>query len=246
MADGEAGKVQDDVQVGTVLRSRAAFYRMLASLFWSTLTQEQIDTLAKTDLAPYASVNDDFARGVNDITRYLGKRNTGTRDELAEDFTGTFVGTKAYKGKVAVPYKSVFTSEDGLLYQGGYQEVFSAFKKERVRLADGVDWPDDHISFMCQFLALLSDRADKALDEGDTESAAHDLAYSRDFLERHILSWWGQLCDLATKICETRFYRGVLEIATGFFALDRETLDDLLDVLGAGEGEGQAEARATA
>ena len=215
-------------EVGKVLESRATFYRMLASLYFKTLTQEQIDTIAAMDLSAYAGLNDDFAAGTNDITRYLAKRNTGTRNELAADFTGAFTGTKAYEGKTAVPYESVFTSEDGLLYQESYQEVFTAFKRERVKLAEGVDWPADHLSFMFEFLAILSDRVEKALAEGDREMATHELETSRDFIHQHILNWFDQFESAARNILETRFYRGVLEITRGFLKLDLETINDLL------------------
>jgi TorA maturation chaperone TorD len=225
---------QADVeQIKEVLASRASFYRMLASLYFNTLTSEQIESLANTDLSPYAEVNEDFADGINDITRYLRKRNTGTRDELATDFTGTFVGTKAYEGKVAVPYESVFTSDEGLLYQESYHQVFHEFKREAVKRAEGVDWPDDHLSFMCEFMAILSDRIARALDEGDSETARHELEVSSDFLDKHMLSWFEDFAALADKLIETRFYRGVIKITRGFFKLDRETLDDLKAQLGA-------------
>ena len=89
--------------------------------------------MAGQDFSDYAELNEDFADGVNDITRYLRKRNTGTRDEMAVDFTGTFTGIKTYEGKTAVPYKSVFTSEDGLMYQEGFREVYHAFKAEAIK-----------------------------------------------------------------------------------------------------------------
>ena len=100
------------------------------------LTAEQVEAMAGQDFSAYAELNEDFADGVNDITRYLRKRNTGTRDEMAVDFTGTFTGIKTYEGKTAVPYKSVFTSEDGLMYQEGFREVYHAFKAEAIKKRD--------------------------------------------------------------------------------------------------------------
>ncbi len=222
-----------DGQVGQVLASRSSFYRMLASLYFSTLTPEQVESFAEADLSPYAQLGDEFADGINDITRYLRKRNTGTRDELAADFTGTFVGTKAYEGKVAVPYESVFTSEDGLLCRESYHEVFHEYRREAVRRAPGVDWPDDHLSFMFEFMAILSDRAARSLEAGDVAAARHDVEESAAFLDRHILSWFDDFAELAGKIVETRFYRGVLKITRGFLELDRETLADLAEQVGA-------------
>ena len=136
-------------EVAAALEGRAAFYETLAGLFWMPLTAEQVEAMAGQDFSAYAELNDDFAAGVNDITRYLRKRNTGTRDEMAVDFTGTFTGIKTYEGKTAVPYKSVFTSEDGLMYQEGFREVYHAFKAEAIKKRAGLDYPDDHISFLC-------------------------------------------------------------------------------------------------
>ena len=217
-------------EVAAALESRALFYETLASLYFMPLKQEQVDSMAAADFSAYADLNEDFAAGVNDITRYLRKRNTGTRDELAVDFTGAFAGVKVYEGKTAVPYKSVFTNKDGLMYQEGYQDVYRAFKSECVRKREGLDWPDDHLSFMCEFMALLSRRAEAALAAGDPAHALHELEVSRNFLDENILSWFDAFVERANLLVKTRFYKGVLKITRGFFALDRETLDDLVDV----------------
>lgn len=229
-AEAAEGAVPEDV--AAALEARASFYETLAALYFMPLKQEDVDRMAAADFSAYAELNADFADGVNDITRYLRKRNTGTRDEMAVDFTGAFAGVKAYEGKVAVPYKSVFTNADGLLYQEGYEDVYRAFKAECVRKREGLDYPDDHISFMCEFMALLSRRTLEALCAGDDERALHELQTSRRFLDDNILSWFDAFMDRALLIVKTRFYKGVLKISRGFFALDHETLDDLIDVVG--------------
>lgn len=230
---GAGGGNQDNsALVKEVLTSRSAFYRMLASLYFNPLTQEQVDNLASADLSVYAQMGDDFAQGADDMMRYLRKRNTGTRDELAADFTGAFVGTKSLNGKVAVPYESVFTSEEGLLYQESYHEVLAEFRRAAVSLAPGVDWPDDHLSFLFQFLAILSDRALQALEANDVQAARSTLSDSREFLRQHVARWFESFYELALQIVETRFYRGVLKITRGFIGLDFQTLEDLLEQLG--------------
>ena len=236
----ELAEVSVDEQIAAALEARAAFYETLSSLYFQPLKQADVDRLAEADFSAYADLNEDFADGVNDITRYLRKRNTGTRDELAVDFTGAFAGVKAYEGKTAVPYKSVFTSKEGLLYQEGYVEVFRAYKAECVKRRPGLDWPDDHLSFMCEFMALLSRRTAAALAEGDREHALHELEVSKKFLDDNILSWFEDFAAMSNKLLTTRFYRGVLKITRGFFALDRETLDDLVAEINSDATEEQA------
>lgn len=223
----EVQLVSEDQQMLDALEGRAAFYDLLASLYFKPLTIEQIDQIDAMDLSAYADVNEQFAEGLNDMRRYLNKRNTGTRQELAVDFTGAFAGTSSWKGKYAVPYESVFTSEEGLMYQESYHEVYRLFKKNRVARAEGFDYPDDHLSFMCEFQSIVSARIADALRAQDWQAALDQIQLSEDFLNDHILSWFGDFEELALHLLETRFYRGVLKVTRGFFLFDLEVLNDL-------------------
>lgn len=207
------------------LKGRAAFYDLLAAIYFRPLTAEQIDNIAEMDWSEYADVNELFADGVNDIARYLRKRNSGTRQALAVDFTSAFAGTSSWKGRYAVPYESVHTSEEGLFFQDAYHEVFQLYKANHVAKAEGYDFPHDHLSFMCEFLVVLSDRIVAALEAGDDAEALCQVRVSRAFLADHILSWFDTFQDLALLLLETRFYRGILKISKGFFLEDAELLD---------------------
>lgn len=206
---------------------RAAFYDLLAAIYFRPLTAEQIDNIAGIDWSEYADLNELFADGVNDVSRYLRKRNSGTRQELAVDFTSAFAGTQSWKGRYAVPYESVHTSEEGLMFQEAYHEVFQLYKTNRVAKAEGYDFPHDHLSFMCEFLVVLSERIAAALEAGGDAEALAQVRVSRAFLADHILSWFDTFQDLALLLLQTRFYRGILKISKGFFLEDAELLDSM-------------------
>lgn len=208
------------------LKGRAAFYDLLAAIYFRPLTAEQIDNIAEMDWSEYADVNELFADGVNDITRYLRKRNSGTRQALAVDFTSAFAGTSSWKGRYAVPYESVHTSEEGLMFQDAYHEVFQLYKANHVAKAEGYDFPHDHLSFMCEFLVVLSDRIIAALEAGDdAEALASGSHVPRVPRRPYPLVVRHRFQDLALLLLETRFYRGVLKISKGFFLEDAELLD---------------------
>ncbi len=218
----------DLTEMLAALEGRAEFYETLSYLYFKPLTQEQVDNMARADFSAFAGIGDGFASGIRDVTVYLRKRNTGTRQELAVDFTSAFAGTKTYEGRSAVPYESVFTSEEGLLFQKGYQEVFSTFKKSSLKLRDGIDYPDDHLSFMCEYMAIMSRRAATALETpGGCERARADMDASLAFLTDHILSWFDDFSAVANLILKTRFYQGVLRMSKAFFEFDQELLADL-------------------
>lgn len=214
-------------QMKAALEGRAAFYDLLASIYFRPLTIEQIEAIAEMDMGAYADVNELFAEGLNDISRHLRKRNTGTRQELAVDFTSAFAGASSWKDRYAVPYESVFTSEEGLMYQESYHEVYRLYRENRVTRSEGYDFPDDHLSFMCEFMAVLSKRAIGALEAAEDGEALEVLRLSRTFLDDHILSWYDEFSELAACLLETRFYRGILKVSKGFFVFDAELLDEL-------------------
>jgi TorA maturation chaperone TorD len=219
-----------------VLESRSASYRMLSRLFLKPLALEDIDTFESLDLVARAREMEDgglIAEGFNDMGRGLRRRHTGTRSLLATDYTMCFDGLRTVDDKVAVPYASVHLSAKGLLYQEPRNDVYRAFRSAGVCLEDGIDLPEDHLSFELEFLAVLSDRAREVLDRDDAPVAAELLATSRDFLENNVLSWTPLFVELSSSLLETRFYQGAVKFLDGYLALDRQTLDDLTDELAA-------------
>lgn len=219
-----------DEQIVVALGGRRSFYDLLAALYFRPLTAEQIDRFAEFDWSRYAEVNERFAAGANDVQRYLRKRNTGTRQELAVDFTGSFGGTSTWEGRYAVPYESVFTSEDGLMCQESYHEVHALFKESGVVRAEGYDYPDDHLSFMFEYLGVLSGRMENGVRCGAWEEVLNWAETSARFVDDHVLSWFDDFEDVALRLVRTRFYRGFIGITEGFLRFDRELLDDVADV----------------
>lgn len=217
--------------IASALEGRGAFYDVVAALYYKPLTQEQIDRIAQGGLAAFGDGNELMAEGLHDMERALSKRHSGTRQELAVDFTGAFAGTSSWKGCYATPYESVFTSEEGLLFQESYHEVYRLYRENGVRTADGYDFPDDHLSYLCEFQAVLAKRALEALDAGDARSALEHVRVSREVLRDHILSWFDDFEERALHLVKTRFYRGVLKMSKGFFLLDAEMMDDMTEEL---------------
>jgi len=220
---------EDDIII-EVLKGRYEFYQALAGFYLKPLTQEQIDSMAQTDYSAFGAGEPLIEDGFNDITRFLRKRNTGTRQMLAIDYTSSFGGAQTYEGRVAVPYASVFLSEDGLLSQAPRAEAFKVFKRNRLR-ALNESTPDDHLSLMLEFLAVMSERTVEAIQNDDTEEARRCLEESQNFINNHILNWFNDFADLANKFFESRFYRGVLKITEGYLRMDLQTIDDLLEEL---------------
>lgn len=211
--------------------SRKAMYDMLAGLYYEPLSAERIEEMARTDYREFGEANALMASGFNDITRALRKRHTGTRQQLAVDFTASFGGTSSFKGKVAVPYASVFLSARGLLNQEPRNEVYFAYRKERLAVSNK-SIPADHLSFELEFMGILSERIGQAVQADDIARAQELVRLSQEFLTEHVLSWFYIFKELALNIIKTRFYRGVLDVSDGYFDLDLEVMAELAETLG--------------
>jgi len=214
----------------TTLTARAQFYRVLSSFYLRPITADEIERMAESDYAEYRQDKGVslMAQGFDDIYRYLRKRNTGTRQELAADFTGVFAGTKSYKGHQAIPNESLFRDSSGLLMREPRNEVYQTFKLARVKLKDDLNLPDDHLAFEFEFMALLCDRAQQALEREDYQACIDNLKTQKQFCDSHILSWLDRFYALSMKMIETRFYRGVLKITKGFLEFEPLDIDETI------------------
>lgn len=217
-----------------MLEERGGTYRLLARLFFKPLTQEEIDALVVSGFAEAAWAGTDACdEGCNDIARYLRRRNTGTREELACDFTSAFYGTITVKGRTAMPYESLFRFGGTQLMGVPQGEVYREFKANRVRVPAGLDVPEDHLSFMFDYLALLCDRAIECVRCGDTSGAMEVLDKQRSFLTEHVTSWYADFQALASAIVQTRFYRGVLKLTGAFIDEEPGNIEFLYEEMAA-------------
>ena len=223
-----------------VLAERASSYRMFARLFLSPLSADEIDGLAAMQLEDTArEMGDDslLARGFNDMGRGLHRRHSGTQRLLGTDFTMCFDGISSLNDERAMPYASMFisakTGKGAELFQAPRKADRAAYRRENVQADPALHLPDDHLSFELSFMADLSQKMAAAVQAGDLNEALRLAGASDEFRTGHILTWYDKFYDLALRIIETRFYRGVLEAVYGYLSLDAELLADVRAALAA-------------
>lgn len=226
--------LESDLSLVDVLMGRAASYRMFSRIFLSPLRDSDIDDFIARDFISMALEFEDnelLAEGFNDIGRALKRRSTGTRQQLATDYTMCFDGVEAIDGEVAVPYASVYLGSEALLNQEPRHEVYQIFRAESVKLRSSINLPEDHLSFELDFLSLLSTRAAEALEAGDTAEVLRILDVSQSFIVDNILSWLDLLTERANQVLKTRFYKGALKATKGYLKLDQSVIAGVKEML---------------
>ncbi len=215
-------------QLMAVNAGRAGFYRMLGSLFFTELTQEQIDHLAAMDLSALGAGDELMTEGYADMQRYLAKAPSNVREALAVDYAHVFLAAGNYETYAATPYESVFTSEVGLLMQEARDEVYKMYCAEHVQPSEDLHTPEDHVTFEFQFMATLLDRLNEALAAGNLEAALYYAQTCERFHAEHQVNWIDDLCDAIMDCAKTRFYRGVSKVTRAYVRLETEVIADML------------------
>lgn len=212
------------------MESRTEFYKTLHKLYRWPLTQEELDAL---DGESFKELSEQLGEGLmslgfNDMYRFLRRRHTGTRQLLSADFTKVFLGTATYEGFCAQPYASLFVGGEHRLMGAERNAVNKIYRSNAVRLSEGIDLPEDHLAFECEFLSIINQRATAALREGDTSRAIELLQLELTFLNEHVLNWIPRFYYLAEKLVDTRFYRGVLRVTKGFLEDEPQAIEEMI------------------
>lgn len=227
------------------MAARATVYRLLASLYFTELTDEQIAHIHALEALDPADLDPLFAEGLHNMQRALRRPNSGTREELAVDYAHSILGAGTYEERRATPFESVFTSETGLLMQDARDEVLALLRSEGIVPDPALRVPEDHLSFICEFMAVLCDRLVAALQADDLAEARRIAQVQQTLHHDHLANWIDAYCDVLDTVALTDFYRGVSKITRSFVHGDAEALAATLELLASENDEPPAEASGT-
>ena len=217
-------------QIKQANEARAAFYFTLASLFYSEMTLDKIESFSQSNLAKQGEDSEEMHRAYTLMFRAVKKPSETVRQNLAVDYAHTFLAAGTYDGRMATPYESVFTSEEGLLMQDARDDVYRLFCQEHIGVRESSHEPEDHLSFEFEFLAILAQRCNAALREQNIAEAQRLSNLASDFLRQHILNWIDDLCDVIDTTAKSDFYRGLSLLTRAFTHDDKETLREMTGV----------------
>ena len=197
----------------------AAYYRELADLYRfyggalvKELSTDQIDILAQGEFSQ-ESTDEEEAEGLRWMRSYLAHRGSDPRTDLAVDYARVFLAAGIFEGDTAVPYESVYLSEEGILMQEPRDEVVLAYRAYGYQVDPDLQTPEDHAGFELEFMAMLSDRIADAIEAG--VDCSEDVSAQSAFIDAHILSWFPMLRDRVDKFAEYRFYPALMRMIIG-------------------------------
>lgn len=207
----------------------AETYRFLSQVFFKELTTEAIDELAQGDY-PEETGNECLDKGYRLIRRYFSFSATDRRTQLACEYARIFLAAGVFTkdAATAVPYESVFTSEDRIMMQGSRDDVVVRYLEDGFKVDPSLHEPEDHLAFELEYLSSMNARAAELAEAKDSAGLERNVVRQIEFIDGHLLNWIPLLRETAQEYAKLAFYIGMLLVAQGSLEQGREMLEDVL------------------
>ena len=212
-------------------------YGFLGQMLFKELTSEAIAELAAQEW-PCDTGNELLDRGYGQVRRFFRFASSDVRSQLAVEYARVFLAAGVFSRDkmTAVPYESVFTSEEHIVMQESRDDVVRRFAEDGFKVNPDLHEPEDHLAFELEYLAHMNERAFAALEVGALGELAANIERQIAFIDAHLLNWIGDLHAVAAEYAKTTFYTGMLLVAQGALEQSRAMLAEVAAQLAEGAG----------
>lgn len=217
---------EDYTDLISLFDARAKMYGMLARLFRTELTMEDMKELQGMRF-PVGTGNMQVDQGYRLLFNYLKSAWDDSITELAIDYARTFIGHGVNGYSAAYPFESVYTSERRLMMQEARADVLRIFRENGFK-RDKWNEGEDHIALELEFIQRMSLRVIELFEAGDEEGAVENLQTQQSFVENHLLNWLPMLVADMQQFAKTDFYKGLGTLTLGYVREDYAVLGELL------------------
>lgn len=204
-------------------------YRFLSSILFKELNEQAIEELARADY-PDDTGNEHLDQGYRMIRRYFAFSATDRRGQLACEYARIFLAAGVYTKdrRTAIPYESVFTSDEHIMMQESRDDVVARFREDGFLVDPSLHEPEDHLAFEFEYLVNMNERALAYAQEKDKAGLRRNVVRQLEFVDQHLLNWIPELNEIAQQYAKLTFYPGMLYIAQGALEQGRAILLDVL------------------
>ena len=205
--------------------NRAALYRWFALAFFAPPTEAEVVDMQEGkahQLLTSLAVVPGASQGVRAMAKVLA---SGTPAELTSTISCAhsrlFYGVGGHE--TALPYRSIYSSERGLLCQQATTEMERVLRQHRLRLEANVCEPSDHLSIQLEVMAQLALRfVESSEEESGTLATLNDE--QADFLSVQLLSWVPAFSRRVVVIDDLGFHAGLTAVLLAVLAQDHTYL----------------------
>lgn len=211
-------------------QARARWYSLAGTLLTSPPTRESVEQMLGRDFRQAAA---EWAGADSLAMLDQWAAQADSPDALCEAFDELFTVPGP---KYLTPYESVFRDsrvlEDGrevrgLTFGPSTDEVMRYYGLAGAEISDRYDELPDHVGLEVEFMRLLCEREEEALNRGDVALARRIRETQAGFLNRHLAAWSPDLVARARERLAHPFYTCLLALLRDFADADLRYLQSL-------------------
>ena len=211
--------------IGELAANRAALYHWFAQAFFEPPSLEYLRSLQEGEMEKLLQSLAAFPEAKSGVAAMERALSDGPAELVVSTLGAAFV--RIFDGlggpQIAPPYRSFYENDKGLLCQQATAEMDHALHQHRMRLADDVNEPSDHLAIQLELMSQL------ALRLGETASSSQRplsplLVEQQDFLATHLLGWVPRFAERLALVHSTGYYAGLAAVLQSFLEEDRAYL----------------------
>lgn len=199
-------------------------YSFLSKALYEPPSEELIRRIVEENLFdewPLPGSNARTEGGLKTLQQFTRDWHDERMHALKRDYARLFLGP----GKLlAPPWESVYRSPKGLIFEQQTLQVRQIFQRAGMPIPNLGTEPDDHIGLELRFVAYLCAQGLYALEMNQPDNFDAILETLCQFFALHLSQWADQCFDQIAEHAETRFYRGVAQLASGCLTYTQEML----------------------
>ena len=218
-----------DTSLAAISRNRAALYHWFALEFIAPPDETQVASLQHGqahELLVSLHAADATAGAIEAMRRVL---DLGSPERVSVSLQAAharlFDGAGGFD--TAPPYRSIYTSERGLMYQQATADMERLLQQLQLGIASAVGEPADHLSLQLEVMSELALRHTAALESEPAIDAAALVADQVGFLDGQLLNWVGPFAQRLTEVDELGFHAGLATLLAVVLQQDRAYLTDV-------------------
>lgn len=198
---------------------RRDIYLLIASLMRSAPDQSQLDFLSQLVIS---DAQGEISSAWHQLQILATQCNA---EQVAEEYQELFIGVG--RGEV-IPFASWHIV--GVLMDKPLAQLRQTLKQLGFERNDAVHKePEDHISALCEVMALLidesmSDSDNNSDNEQETAMSQPAIIKQQQFFNQHISPWYESLITHIRQAASAHFYQAVAQLMGAFMAIEQARL----------------------
>ncbi len=212
-----------DSSLAATSNNRAALYHWFALAFIAPPDADQVRSLQQ---GPAHNLlmslqADDAAADAVQAMRHVLDLDSPERVAVRLQATHARLFDGAGGFDAAPAYRSIYTSERGLMYQQATADMERLLQQFQLGIASAVGEPADHLSLQLEVMSELALRLAAMLKTDPESDVGAMVADQISFLDDQLLNWVGLFAQRLTEVDELGFHAGLAALLTVVLQQDR-------------------------